>query len=274
MTDDVMSSWPDLADGDDVPAHTRIACWLEGLMASRAIRPGDKLPAEVEFANALGISRMTLRQALATLELQGLLERRRGRWGGNFVSEPRIDYSLAGLPGFTEQMRRAHVRAGARVVRAETRRPEEHVRVALGLKRGQRIHEIIRVRSANQDPLTLEETYLPAAAFPDFLEGDLLGSLYDRMRHEYGRVPFAAEEILEPVKATDERAELLGVQPGDPILLITRTATTQDGLPVEYARDYFRPDRARVTVRTTVEGRPTRDIEVRVSRKAQGRRQV
>jgi GntR family transcriptional regulator len=266
MDDEVMSSWPDLTYGSDLPAHTRIAYWLERLIISRQVEPGDKLPSEVEFAGALGISRMTLRQALAGLELKGLLERRRGRFGGNFVSEPRFDYGLAGLPGFTEQMRRAHVQAGSQIVRAVTRRPAEHVRLALGLRRGEQVHEVIRVRSANGEPVMLEETYFPASVFPGFLTGDLMGSLYDRMRRDYGQVPFAAEEVIEPMKATAERAELLNIDVDDPLLLITRTSLTQEGLPVEYSCDYFRPDRSRVTVRTTVEGQPSRDIDVRISK--------
>ena len=72
------------------------------------------------MAGALGVSRMTLRQALNGLESKGLLVRKRGRWGGSFVAKPRFDYELSGLPGFTEQMRRSNALAGARVIEAAT----------------------------------------------------------------------------------------------------------------------------------------------------------
>lgn len=99
MDDPALAVRPDLSGAGDSPAHLRIGHWLERLITSKTLRPGDKLPAEVEIANALGVSRMTLRQALASIEAKGLIDRRRGRFGGNFVATPRIEFDHAGLPG-------------------------------------------------------------------------------------------------------------------------------------------------------------------------------
>ena len=251
--DAVFLPWPDLADDSAGPAHARIGSWLEHLIVSGALQLGDRLPSEVDIAARLGVSRMTLRQALGDVESKGLLDRRRGRLGGSFVAQPRFDFSLVGLPGFTEQMRRAHVEAGARVVRASTSTPDADVRTALKLRRGAQAHEVLRVRSANGEPITLEETYLPAGVFPGLLDLDLTDSLYLLMERDYGHPPYAADEVIEPVKATPQQAELLGIAPDDSLLLITRTSYAADGLPVEFARDYFRPDRTRVVVRTQVD---------------------
>lgn len=102
----------------------------------------------MRLAAVLGVSRRTLRQALASLESHGLVERNRGRAGGTFVTRPRIECDLTGLPGFTEQMRRAHVKAGARVVSATTRSAPAEVAEALRIGRSAKVHEVIRVRSA------------------------------------------------------------------------------------------------------------------------------
>lgn len=253
MEDEVFAPWPDLTGASDLPAHARISYWLERLIVSRRLHAGDKLPAEIDIAAALGVSRMTLRQALASIEGKGLIERRRGRFGGNFVAQPRFDFSLSDLPGFTEQMRRAHVEAGAHIVQALTRAPAPHVRAALKLRRGDQVHEVLRVRSANGDPIALEETYFPAAVFAGMLELDLSDSLYRVMEREYRRPPHSADEVIEPVKATLQQAELLGIDPDDALLLVTRTSYAIDGLPVEFSRDYFRPDRTRIVVRSQVD---------------------
>ena len=242
---------PDLSVPSDQPAHARIEQWLESLITSGRLRPDDKLPAEVDVAASLRVSRMTLRQALSTLEGKGLIVRRRGRWGGSFVAEPRFEVELSGLPGLTEQMRRAHVRAGARVLEAETRRPSVHVQRALQLKRGAQVHVVVRIRSANRQPIALEESYYPADLYPDLLTRRLTGSIY-RLLRDYGRSPHSAVERLEPVKATSEQARLLGVVPEDPLMLVERTARSSDGVPVEHAFDYFRADRTRITLRTQV----------------------
>ncbi len=257
MDDPALAVRPDLAGAGDSPAHLRIGNWLEQLIASKTLQPGDKLPAEVEIANALGVSRMTLRQALASIEAKGLIDRRRGRFGGSFVAAPRIEFDHASLPGFTEQMRRIHVEAGAEVLSATTRVASAEVRKSLGMQRSGRVHEILRARSANGEPIVLEEAYLPAAIFPGLLSADLSGSLYAAMR-EYDAAPFSADERIEATQANDQQADVLGVEPGSPLLLITRTSFTEKGVAVEFSRDYHRSDRTRIRITSRVEGQPTR----------------
>lgn len=256
MDDPGLADFPDLDAPSDLPAHARIAFWLEQLILTGALAPGDKLPAELDIAATLGVSRATLRQALATVAGKGLLERRRGHYGGNFITQPRFDFHLTGLPGFTEQMRRAHVAAGARLISARTITPPSDARTALRIKRGHQVHEVIRVRSANAEPVALEETYLPAAIFAGLLEMDLSGSIYRLIEERFHRGPHTADELIEPVKASAHQAQLLGVRRGDALLLVTRTSYSEDGTPVEFSRDYFRPDRTRITLRTRVDQGP------------------
>jgi len=254
IDDDIFVPKPDLAAESDLPAHARIGHWLTGLIESGQLETGDQLPPELDIAAALGVSRMTLRQALSTLATNGLLEPRRGRYGGNFVTQPRFDYNLTGLPGFTEQMRHAHVEAGARVIHATTRVAPDEVRNALRLKRTGEVHEVVRVRSANGLAIALEETFVPASLFPGLLALDLTDSLYDLMSKDFDLGPHTAEEVVEPAIATEQQAELLDIESGQPLLLVIRTSFTIDGTPVEFAHDYFRPDRTRLRLRSQVSG--------------------
>lgn len=248
--DEVLDSAPDLGAASPLPAHVRIEQWLTSAITGGELVPGSKLPREELLAASLGVSRMTLRQSLATLESLGTIVRKPGRLGGTFVSEPKIVCDLTGLAGFTEQMRRAHVRAGARVVSATTKPAGRTTSRALGLDRGGLVHEVIRVRSANREPLALEQACFPAALFPDLLSHRLSGSLYTLLTRSYDHAPHTATEILEPVTATAEEARLLSVDEGSPLMLIERTAFTASGVPVEFARDVFRADRTRITIRT------------------------
>lgn len=250
MDDAVLAGRPALTGEAGEPAHSRIAAWLEELIDARLLRAGDRLPAEVEVAAALGVSRMTLRQALGTLEGKGLIRRSRGRFGGSFVAAPRLDFDHVGLPGFTETLRRMDMTAGARVVSAAARTPEPEVRAALHLGRDARVYEIIRVRSANGEPVLLEQTYLPADHFPGLLDADLTGSLYALMSRDYLVELAAADEHIEAAGASALHARQLGVTEGDPLLLVTRTGYRGDGAAVEYSHDYFRADRSRIRVRS------------------------
>lgn len=243
---------PSLAEAADEPSHARIERWLTARIAAGRLQPDDKLPPEEDLAAALGVSRMTLRQALGSLEAKGLLERRRGRAGGNVIREQRIECDLTGLPGFTEQMRRANVRAGARVVGVKRIPATDAVAAALELGRDRDVFEIVRVRSARREPLALEETYLPAHLFEGLSERRLTGSIYAIMRKDYDLAPHNAQEWLEPVVATDEQAKLLQVENGAALMLVTRTSYTAAGVAVEHAFDRYRTDRTRIGLRTSI----------------------
>ncbi len=252
VDDPALGEMPDLDVPGGIPSHRRIEQWMLARISAGDVVAGDKLPPEAGMADALGVSRMTLRQALAALEGRQLLKRRRGRNGGTFVVEPKIECDLTGLPGFTEQMRRAEVRAGARVVSVARLPASRTVAAALQIRRRADVFEIIRVRSARREPLALEETYLPAELFDGLDRRPLTGSIYAIMRKNYDRAPHTAYEWLEPAVATDEHARLLDVQPGAALMLVTRTSFTAAGVPVEHAYDRYRPDRTRISLRTSV----------------------
>ena len=261
-----LSSSPDLGTANGSPVHLAISRWLTDLIGRGDLVPGDRLPREDQFAALLGVSRMTLRQALSTLEAHGALERKTGRTGGTFVRQPRIECDLTGLAGFTEQMRRAHLRAGARVVSAETVAANATAARALAIRRGNPVHRIVRVRTARREPLALEHSYFPFEPFPDLLSHRLTGSLYGLLERVYGLGPAYAVEALEPVIARSHEAVFLRIEASTPLMLIERTAFTNAGLAVEFARDLFRPDRIRISLRTGIGPAPT--VEPRLAARA------
>ncbi|MGZ4480253.1 MAG: GntR family transcriptional regulator [Nocardioidaceae bacterium] len=240
----------ELVRDSGIPAHTLIEQWLIDAISRGELTAGDKLPREQDLAACFGVSRMTLRQALGRLESRAVLKRIPGRFGGTFVIGPKIECDLTGLVGFTELMRRANVRAGARVISATTIAAPRAAAEALRLQRDDLVHRIVRVRSVGRSPLALERACFPASVFPDLLSHRLNGSLYNLMRKHYQQEPRTATDFLEPVSATADEAELLDIGPGAPLMMIERTAQTSAGLPVEFSRDLFRPDRLRVSVRS------------------------
>ena len=233
------------------PAHAQIADWLRDAIARGELAPGDRLPGERELSASLGVSRMTLRQALSDLESCGDLVRIPGRAGGAFVAEPRVEVDLTRLTGLTDQLQRAGRRAGARVLGARRVVPEPAVAGALGLGPRAVAFEVRRVRSANRMPVALETSWLPARLVPGLLDRTLSGSLYAVLRRHYGLEPLTAEERLAPVLADDETAAHLDVPPGTPLMRVERTAHLADGAVIEFARDLFRADRVDFLVRRT-----------------------
>jgi GntR family transcriptional regulator len=241
-----------LRSGSRTPVWAQIEERLLERIESGHLAAGERLPPERELAEWLGVSRMTVRQALASLAARGLVERGVGR--GTFVRAPgKVVHDLTRVSGFTEQLERQGLSAGARVLAAREAQAPPAVARALALATGAVALRVERVRSGGGQALTLEDSWLPAEPFPGLLEHDLGGSLYALMRDVYGLAPTSAVERLEPVLARPDDAAALGVAEGSPLMLVERTAFARDGTPVEFARDRHRGDRARFVVRVVAE---------------------
>jgi GntR family transcriptional regulator len=231
------------------PLWAQIEASLRARISSGEFSPGERLPAERDLARELGVSRMTVRQALGVLAEAGLVERGVGR--GTFVSSAgKVVHDLRRVIGFTEAVERQGLRAGARVLEARERQPPARVAAALGLPAGENALRIRRLRSAGGRVLAIEDSWLPARRFPGLLDHDLTGSIYALLRDPYGLAPVEALERLEPVAASAQEARALGIEPGAPLMQVERVARTAQGITVEYARDRHRGDRARFLVHT------------------------
>jgi GntR family transcriptional regulator len=244
---------PTLDRAGGIAVHVQIEQWLTAAIAGGLLTTGDRLPPERELSARLGVSRMTLRQGVEALERRGLVTRIPGRDGGAFVTEPKVECDLTGLPGFSAQVRRTNLRPGSVVLSACQVRCPPDVQKPLRLEPRSKVYEIIRVRLANDTPLAIERSYFPVKPLPGLLDHDLTGSLYDLLA-EWGLDPETAVEYLEPATAGAPDADLLQVPAGSPLMGIERTAFARAGVPVEFSRDLFRPDRVRLMVRSRVGG--------------------
>jgi GntR family transcriptional regulator len=213
--------------------YADISAEIEAAILRGDLGPGDRLPPERALAEQHGVSRMTVRQALQTLESRGLLERAIGRNGGSFVARPKLERDLGTFGGLSAQLARQGVRAGARVLSA-------------GEADGGGI-EIVRVRFADDEPFALERSWFPER-FSGLLSLDLTGSLYELLGDD---APVRAVERLEPVVADGDESAVLGVRPGAPLMLVHREAFDGAGELVERARDLFRGDRTRIVAWTS-----------------------
>ncbi|MCC5580501.1 GntR family transcriptional regulator [Microtetraspora sp. AC03309] len=218
------------------------------LISTGELQPGQRLGSERELASRMGVSRTTLRTALGLLEQVGTVRRVPGRGGGTFVSGTKVERDLSSVVGVPDLLREQGFTAGSRVVRATIAGSDEPTAAALGIQPGDLVTEIVRIRFADGVPLSLEQARFPAMRFPGLLEQPLGGSVYELLAGQYGVRPAAALERIEAVSAGEEEAAVLGVEPGVPVLAITRTTSDEQGVPFEFSQDVFRGDRTRILV--------------------------
>ncbi len=237
-----------VAERSPKPAWVQIEEQLADRIEAGHLGPGERIPPERDLAEALAVSRMTVRQALGSLAARGLVVRWVGR--GTFVRETgAVLHHRTRVAGFTEEVERQGLEAGARILDAGQRTAPDQVAQALGIEPGAPVVRLERVRLVSGRPTTLEDTWVPADRFPGLLEHDLSGSLYALMRERYTLGPVSATERLEPVAARAAEARALDVPEGSPLMLVVRIAYARDGTPVEFAHDRHRGDHARFVIR-------------------------
>lgn len=207
------------------------------------------VPSERALSERYGVSRMTARHAVETLTLEGYVYRNPRR--GTFVAEPRLRFSVG---SFTRIMSQSDRMPGTKVLAASTLEPDPLVSEMLGIPDGGRVHLLQRLRSAGGEPVAIENIHVSAERFPDLLEHDLAGSLWEILKARYDVHPTKADARVLAVTLDRFEAETLGVKPGSPALVLTRTVFGAEGEIVELARDVYRGDRAEFNVTAPVEG--------------------
>jgi|SRR5829696_2328179 DNA-binding GntR family transcriptional regulator len=213
-----------------VPLYYQAAQALEEAIEDGRLPRGSKLDNELDLAERLGISRPTMRAALKQLVDKGLLVRRRGI--GTMVAPKPVRRAVA-LTSLFDDLREAGREPRTRVLALEEASCPPEIAEHLGLGPAARVLRFERLRVAGSDPIALMLNVVPI----DLLEiekDDLERTgLYELFR-ESGIAPHVATQRIGARKAGAGEAELLEVEPGDPVLTMTRVAYDTNGRPIEY----------------------------------------
>lgn len=225
--------------------YHQIATHLQKQITRGKLSVGTRLPPERKLADELDVNRLTLRQALQELELQGRLTRKHG--SGWFVAEPVIERQAGKLFSFTIGLRKRGIATSGKIVRCTQRRVDPATAAFLKLRPASRVYDLHRLRFVNDEPVALERYMLSAVRFPELERHDIANRsiIYDILEKEYNVVIANARQSLEPVVANAYEAKLLAVKVGAPLMLERRLSFDSQGNPVEYGADLYRGDRFR-----------------------------
>jgi len=231
-----------------LPLHVQVKQALQDRIVRRDWAPGDLVPGDLELCDQFGVSRTTVRQALAELAHEGWVLRERGR--GTFVAPPKLtERAIERLSGFFEDMLALGYPPVSQVLRQQVGAADEQVAARLNLQPGAHVVEIERLRFVEQEPVVLTTTYLPQALVPGLESADLTRrSLYEYLQTEYGLVLARGRRTIEAVAADARQARLLGIPKGAPLAYLQSVSYLADGQPIEFYHAYHRGDRSRFEV--------------------------
>ena len=223
------------------PIYSQIEEDLKDGIAGGAWRIGSRLPSEDALRQRYGVSRMTVRQALARLAAAGLVTKRHGI--GTFVNRTKIERVAGRLLGFREDALAHGLQPAVRVLRLGLERVDEEDAQLLGLHPDDEVLRVVRVRFADGDPIGLNTVTVVPAFAGTLRDLDFSESFYDGVGRRLGVEVGRAEQTVEAVLGDDGDALALGVAPATALLRITRVTRLADGRLLGLTRSLYRGDR-------------------------------
>ena len=231
-----------------IPYYIQLMDILKGQIQSKKWLPGDQIPGEQELCAIYNISRTVVRQSLLQLELDGVINRRKGK--GTFIAEPKISEGLVQkLTGFYQDMIERGLKPITKVLHHVVVPASEKVANFLAIPEGTSVIDIQRLRFINDEPIMLVTSYIPFELIPSLASVDLTNqSLYAYLEREGGIFITRGLRYIEAVLANETEAELLDIEKGAPLLMLDSISYIEGGKPIEYYHAVHRGDRSRFEV--------------------------
>jgi GntR family transcriptional regulator len=232
-----------------VPLYKQLYQVILKAIEDGTFRPGDKIPSEEELQKQFGISRVTVRNGLQLLVDDEFLLKIHGK--GTFVADgmfPKRGFS-GGSGSFTDVCLRMNAKPTTHIVNRALQPAKQSIVEKLGIKPGENIIYIQRLRSVNRVPYILERDYCPLSL--DFLLDAKLEntSIFHLIREKLGIVPARFEDHFEVGYASKKDAALLECDPGTALLRIDQLISTKDTRILYYNEQLVCSNRYKYAVR-------------------------
>lgn len=227
------------------PMYIKIHNQLRRDIENHVYQVGDRIPAERQLAEQFNVSRMTLRQAIKTLEEEGILERRLG--SGTYVASQKVQEKMSGIMSFTEITRANGQTPSSKLVSYKITQPSLSEKERLALEGSDKVLRMERIRYADQVPICHEIVTVPEDLIVPFAKDDVSRHLYQTLEKQGGYQIGDATEYISATVANEQEARLLNCRRGE--ALITRRQVTKlaDGRPFEYTRASYVGERFEFT---------------------------
>jgi len=246
------------------PMYDQLRQLIIDAISRDGLLPGDPLPGEHRLCEQYGISRTVVRQALAQLEHEGLVERVKGK--GTFVSRPRTSESLVHtLIGLYDDVERRGGHVHSDILRHEREDASPDVADALEVPVGSPVVVLERLRHVEGEPWSYSTTWMPDAVGAVTLGVDLAERSLYRLLGDHGIRATDGIRSAEATVATHEQAQHLGVSAGSALLRLRSISRDSQGAPMEYFIALHRGDRSRFEFRLRQEQSQASLLHVDVS---------
>ncbi|WP_280152043.1 GntR family transcriptional regulator [Piscinibacter sp. XHJ-5] len=223
------------------PLHAQIKNTLRARILDGSCAPLSQLPSESELGASFGVSRITVRQAMADLQREGLIYTLQGK--GSFVSRPKAFQNVSSLMGFAESMSAMGHEVVNQLLDLRFIAADAQVAQRLQMAEGAAVTEIRRVRLLDREPVSLELTYVPAPLGRKLAQADLLTrDIFLIIENECALPLGHADLKIDATLADAQMAAALRIGEGAPVMRIERLTHDTHHRPIDFEFLYFRAD--------------------------------
>lgn len=223
---------------DTRPLYVRIEEALAAILQTYQV--GDRIPSETELARRLGVSRVTIREALRTFEERGQIIRKHGV--GTFIASPHVVFEtgLEVLESLDEFLCRMGKKCGFENLSIGEEIPDPATQQKLQLSTGEKVIIISRTRTADEDTIAYMHDVIPASiARLEDIKIKFTGSVLDYLQQYLGIVPSYALTYLLSENASKALAHSLRVPKGTALLVLEETLYDDKGRPINFSKNYY-----------------------------------
>lgn len=229
-----------------LPAYKRIQSAIIKRLEAGQLKPGDLVDSERELAKIHSVSLMTARHALAGLEREGKVVRRRG--AGTFVAPPKIHFNK--LMSYSEQMSGRGLNISSKLLYFGVIDTAPEIAARLALPAVSSLIKLDRLRLGGDEPFAIETCYLSGEEFGGLIRARLdRVSLFSILEQDYGLQIAHADEEVDATPADAQTARLLRMPAGSALLRIRQQIFSTQGRIVMYVLGLYRSDRHTVLIR-------------------------
>lgn len=222
----------------NIPVYLQLKRIILDKIKSGEYIPDAPIPSEREIGESIQVSRMTVRQALNQLVMEGVLYREKGR--GTFVLPPKFEqrYNMS----FTEMVRSRGMVPSTKILDFKREIPGENVKTMLDISEEDYVYAIKRLRLANDKPIGIEKEFIPVKYCLGLEKFDLTGSFYELLRDEFSYVISGVDSTIEASKPRKEERQILGITAETPVLIVSGAYHTNSEQILYYEKSVFRSD--------------------------------
>lgn len=231
----------DLGSAGTMPLYLRFNASIRQAIESEILTLGDFLPSERQFTEQLGISRITVRKALACLEQDGIIGRSRGygTFIQNRVAQPKLAYSLADVKGFSREVMLQGRKPDTMWLSREQIPADSLLAEKLAVAEDTSIYKLKRIHFIDQRPMSVAVSYVVSEAIANV--EDIGVSLYDYFRLNNVELGSLRSQVSAAM-TDDETQRALQLKEPMPLLIIKQTLFDSQKKPIEYSENFCRSD--------------------------------